>query len=67
MAYLIMMAFWVDQLQPAANQTFRALLGGFKTKVKSWDSLRTVFRMLPAPNMQKLHLEIADMCCIRLI
>lgn len=67
MAYLMMMAFWVDQLQQAANQTFRALLGGLKTKVKLWESLRTVFRMVPAPNMQKLHLEIADMYCIRLI
>ncbi|NJB84496.1 hypothetical protein GGR26_000241 [Lewinella marina] len=67
MAYLIMMAVWVDQLQQAANQTLRTLLGGLKTKAKLWDSLRTVFRRVPAPNMQKLHLEIADMYCIRLI
>ncbi len=67
MAYLMMMAFWLDQLQQAANQTFRTLLGSLKTRVKLWDSLRTVFRMVPAKTMEEIHIRIADMYCIRLI
>ena len=67
MAYLMMMAFWVDQLQQAANQTFTALLGELKTRVKLWDSLRAVFKLIEVSSMKQLHEKIADMYCVRLI
>lgn len=67
MAYLMMMAFWVDQLQQAANKTFTAILTELKTRVKLWDSLRAVFKLIEVDSMKQLHEKIADMYCVRLI
>ena len=67
MAYLMMMAFWLDQLQQAANKTFVALLKELKTRVKLWDSQRSVFKLIEVSSMKQLHEKIADMYCVRLI
>jgi len=67
MAYLMMMAFWLDQLQQAANRTFNALLTELKTRVKLWDSLRAVFKLIEVKSMKQLHTKIADMYCVWLI
>ena len=67
MAYLMMMAFWVDQLQQAANETFRHLVVGLKTRVKLWDSLRAVVKIVPLSSMQDAYIKVADMYCVRLI
>ena len=63
----MMMAFWVDQVQQAANMTFQALLLELKTRVQLWDSVRSVFKLLPVNSMKELHVKIADMYCIRII
>lgn len=67
MAYLMMMAFWVDQIQQAANKEFDAILKELKTRVKFWDSLRAVFKLIEVDSMKQLHFKIADMYCVRLI
>lgn len=67
MAYLMMMAFWVDQLQQAANVAFDKLLGGLKTRVKLWDAIRAVFKMIEVRSMKDIFLKVADMYCVRLI
>ena len=67
MAYLMMMAFWVDQLQQAANQAFKRLVAGLKTRVKLWDAMRAVVKIVPVDSMKQLFIKIADMYCIRLI
>jgi hypothetical protein len=67
MAYSMMMAFWVDQLQQAANQPFQKLVAGLKTRVKLWDAMRAVVKILPVDNMKQLFLQVAEMYCVRLI
>lgn len=67
MAYLMMMAFWVDQIQQAANKEFVVILKSLKTRVKFWDSLRAVFKLIEVESMTQLQFKIADMYCIRLI
>lgn len=67
MAYAMMMAFWVDQLQQAASQPFQQLVAGLKTRVKLWDAMRAVIKILPVDNMKQLFLKVADMYCVRLI
>ena len=67
MAYLMMMAFWVDQLQQAANQPFKLLVDGLKTRIKLWDAMRAVVKIVPVDSMNQLFIKIADMYCIRLI
>ncbi len=42
-------------------------VGGLKTRVKLWDSLRTVFRMVPAQNMDELHVSNVEIYFISLI
>lgn len=67
MAYLMMMAFWLDQLQQAANKEFVAILKDVKTRIKFWESLRAVFKLIEVESMKQLHFKIAEMYCIRLI
>lgn len=67
MAYLMMMAFWVDQLQQAGNHTFQSLIVGLKTRVKLWDTMRAVVKIVPVGNMKQLFIIVAEMYCVRLI
>ena len=67
MAYLMMLAFWVDQLQQAANRKFGALLAGLKTRVKLWDAIRSVFRVVPVGSMDQVHDQLIDLYCVRRI
>ena len=65
-AYLMMMAFCVDQIQQHYCQYFKTILRGLKTRVKLWESLRAVFKILPCKNMTQIFFCIADMYQIRL-
>ena len=67
MAYVMMLAFWVDQLQQAANRKFRTLLTTLKTRVKLWDAIRSVFRVVPLRSMDQIHDQLIDLYCVRLI
>ncbi len=67
MAYVMLLAFWVDQLQQAANRKFGALLTKLKTRVKLWDATRSVFRVMPVQSMDALHDQLIDLYCVRLI
>lgn len=65
-AFLMMLAFLVDQIQQSSCQYFKKLLKGLKTKVKLWESLRAVFKIIPCKNMKKIFFSIAEMYQIRL-
>ena len=66
-AYLMMMAFYVDQIQQHCCALFKGILKGLKTRFKLWESMRAVFKILPTKNMTELFFSIADMYQIRLI
>jgi hypothetical protein len=66
-AYLMMMAFNVDQIQQHCCRYFQTLLKNLKTKAKLWESLRAVFKILPKKNMTEMFFSIAEMYQIRLI
>jgi len=66
-AYLMMLAFYVDQLQQYTCSYFKKLLFELKTRVKLWDAMRAVFKILPRKNMTELFFSIAEMYQIRLI
>lgn len=65
-AYLMMLAFYVDQIQQSSCQYFKKILQALKTKIKLWESLRAVFKILPCKNMMQIFFCIADMYQIRL-
>jgi len=65
-AYLMMLAFLVDQIQQSSCKNFKKLWQKLKTKAKLWESLRAVFKILPCKNMTQIFFCIADMYQIRL-
>ena len=67
MAYLMMMAFWVDQLQQAGSKVFNQLVKELKTRVKLWEAVRSVFLLISCDSMLFLHQKIAELYCVRLI
>lgn len=65
-AYLMMLAFYVDQIQQRSCQYFRAVLRELKTRAKLWESIRAVFKILPRENMAQVILSVAEMYQVRL-
>jgi hypothetical protein len=65
-AYLMMLAFYVDQIQQSSCQYFKKILRELKTRLKFWESIRAVFKILPRMNMMQIFFCIADMYQIRL-
>lgn len=64
--FLMMLAFYVDQIQQSCCQYFKKILQELKTKLKFWESIRAVFKILPCKNMMQIFFCIADMYQIRL-
>lgn len=65
-AYLMMLAFFVDQIQQSSCQYFKKILRELKTKLKFWGAIQAVFKILPRKNMMQIFFCIADMYQIRL-
>lgn len=65
-AYLMMLAFYVDQIQQASCQLFQAVLRGLKTRIKLWESIRAVFTILPCKNMEQILRTVATMYKVKL-
>ncbi|MEL7118245.1 MAG: transposase [Bacteroidota bacterium] len=65
-AYLMMLAFCVDQLQQLACTVFQQILTVVKTKVKFWELVRSVFRIIPCYSMRDIHYKIADLHYIQI-
>jgi len=65
-AFLMMLAFCVDQIQQSSCRYFKKILQELKTRVKLWESLRSVFKILPCKNMMQIFFCIADMYQIKL-
>ena len=66
-AFLMMLAFCVDQIQQHCCLYFKVILKELKTKVKLWESLRAVFKILPCKNMTKIFFSVMDMYQIRIV
>jgi len=60
-AYLMMLAFTVDQAQQRACKYFQAILKHLKTKLKLWEAVKAVFRILPCESMTELYGKICKM------
>jgi len=65
-AYLMLLAFWTDQLIQAVNRTFQLIEQGIKTKVKLWESIRAVFHTSPMTSMRQIYLEVAHLFDIQI-
>jgi len=65
-AYLMMLAFCVDQIQQSSCPYFKSILKELKTRLKFWESIRAVFKILPCNDMKQVFFSIAEMYQIRL-
>jgi hypothetical protein len=65
-AYLMMLAFCVDQIQQFASTLFQEILADLKTRLKFWEAIRAVFKIVPCKSMKQLHLQIVEMYQIQL-
>ena len=60
LAYIMLLAFTLDQVQQHASRLFISLWKGLKTKVKIWQALRAAFVMVEFDNMKQLFIHIAQ-------
>lgn len=54
-AFLMMLAFLVDQIQQLACGLFQAVLAFKKRKIRLWESIRSHFELVIYPNMKTLY------------
>ncbi len=61
-AYLMMLAFYIDQLVQACCHNFQQLEKNIKTKVKLWDTIAAIFKVYTV-NSFLIFLPVAIICC----
>ena len=66
LALLMFLAFTVDQIQQRCSAVFRQVRAGLKTKVKLWDTLRSLFQVQTFPSMDALFRKMAYLFNIQL-
>lgn len=65
-AFLMMMAFCVDQIQQLVCRIFQQLLDSLKTRLKLWEGVRIVFKTMPCSSMRDIYRNIAMLYKIKL-
>ena len=66
LALLMLLAFFVDQIQQRCCKLFRQLWKGLKTKSKLWASLRNLFSVLVFDAMEALYRHMASLYRLQL-
>ncbi len=66
LAVLRFLAFTVDQIQQRCWELFRQVRAGLRTKVKLWESLRSLFKVLLFRTMAALYRRMASLYDIQL-
>jgi hypothetical protein len=65
-AYLMMMAFYIDQFIQACSHTFQQLQQAIRTKIKLWNIIKAVFQTTPAKSMNFVYHTVAALFAIQL-
>lgn len=66
-AYLMLLAFNVDQIRQYGSKLFRSIWKGLKTKKATWDAIRTVFKMVKADDVNDLCRKVMTIYQLRAI
>jgi hypothetical protein len=59
LALLMLLAFFVDQVQQRCGKLFQRLRAGLGSKTKLWEALRSHFQTMEFPSMENLFRRIA--------
>ena len=65
-AYLMLMAFYVDQLIQACCHIFQQIQANFKTKVKLWESIKAIFHTTLIKSMNDIYFRLAELYEIKI-
>ncbi|MFN0033876.1 MAG: transposase, partial [Saprospiraceae bacterium] len=65
-AYLMMLAFYVDQFVQACSKVFQQLQANIKTKVKIWSTIKALFQTTYCPSMNFIYAQVAALFLIKL-
>lgn len=66
LAYLMLLAFLLDQIVQKCSETFRQLWKAAKTKAKLWFTQRSVFTTLPCFSFQQIYEHLARLFRVQL-
>ncbi len=65
LALLMMLAFWVDQIQQGWNEFFKAAWAKGQTKVALWENVRSKFNEFEVASMEMIYLLIIGRIKVR--
>jgi hypothetical protein len=63
---LMFLAFTIDQIQQWGCKIFKLILAQIKTKIKVWETLRAVFKILVIPDMKTAFFNIIQLFNIKI-
>ncbi len=66
-AYLMLLAFNVDQIRQYGSRLFRSIWKGLKSKKATWDAIRTVFKMVIVDNLNDLCRKVMSIYELRAV
>lgn len=66
LAFLMMLAFLIDQIQERCCQIFRQLRTNLRTRVKLWETMRSLFKVVRFGSMSALFIRMAELYEIQL-
>lgn len=64
-AYLMLLAFNVDQIRQYGSKLFRSIWKGLKSKKATWDAIRTVFKMVIVDDLNDLCRKVMSIYELR--
>ena len=65
-AYLMLIAFYIDQLIQACCHTFREIEKYVTTKIKIWNTIKAIFKTIYCQSMNDIYKQIATLYKIKL-
>ncbi len=66
-AYLMLLAFTIDQMRQLGSRLFRSIWKGLKTKKATWDAIRTVFKMVVSSSIDDICYKVLSIYELRMI
>jgi len=64
-AYLMMLAFTVDQIRQLSSRTFQRVYQVLDTRVKIWEMYRSIFKLMTCLDMADFERKLLDLCGLR--
>lgn len=64
-AYLMMLAFTVDQIRQRCSRTFQRVYQVLDTRVKIWEMYRSIFRLMICEDLMSFERKLLEVCGLR--